>query len=438
MSKFNIAILVLILFCILAFRFSSYYQNQIHYKDGQRITFSSRLTDVPKVNGRLQHFSLVLPRGPKLYITATRFPEYQYGDFLKVSGTIAGREMGEEKKKRTILTMSNPKIAVRKDTHMLYSFASNFRENVTRLYRESLPVTSASLLSGIVFGIKEDMPEEFEQNLRVAGVMHVIAASGMNVAMVGGSIFSFFAYLIHRKRAIPLSILTILLYAVISGLEPSIVRASVMASIALFAAYVGRQYLGILALLLTAYVMLLIKPSYLTDVGFQLSFAATLGIMFVKPPELFLDKKEDKGGTKWWMPLISDIQVTTAAQIATLPILLSVFGEYGLLSVPINALVLWTIPVLMTIGGIAALIGLIMPFLGKLLLLFALPFLWYFETVVTHLGGLGYVIRLPQFPWQFAAMYYAIVIAIIMSRKGHHHSGVLRQAQDKLKRSNLI
>lgn len=123
-----------------------------------------------------------------------------------------------------------------------------------------------------------------------------------------------------------------------------------MRLVAFGAGILGRQKTGILTLFMSGYLLLLWQPNFLFDVGFQLSFMATCGIMFVKSllDQLFI--KLGKIGE------VSGETVTTtlAAQLGTLPILLSVFGQVDVLSIFVNALVLWTVPFLMIFGSLAA------------------------------------------------------------------------------------
>jgi competence protein ComEC len=148
--------------------------------------------------------------------------------------------------------------------------------------------------------------------------------------------------------------------------------------------------------------MLLADPSLISDIGFQLSFLSTLGILYVKP---ILEKK----------PIISsEILTTIAAQIATLPVLLVNFGTYSLFSILVNGLVLWTVPILMMFGGAGAILGLIFMPLGQLLVYLCYPLLLYFEAVVNFFGKIGGIISIKTFPWQFAAGYYCLLVCVLL------------------------
>ena len=103
------------------------------------------------------------------------------------------------------------------------------------------------------------------------------------------------------------------------------------------------------------------------------------------------------------------ITTTFAAQLGTLPILLGVFGQIGLLSVLVNALVLWTIPLLMIFGSLAAIIGLVFPFIGELFLYPMLPSLVYFQTVVSYFGQSDWVLQVNNVPPEIWIGYYCLL-----------------------------
>ena len=233
--------------------------------------------------------------------------------------------------------------------------------------------------------------------------MHVIAASGMNVTLVGGFVFYMFSYFLKRQRAIFLSVLIILFYAFLAGLQASIIRASVMAIIAFSAESLGKQKYSQYALFLTGFIMLIIWPQFLEDIGFQLSFMATLGILII-PSYISLGKNS----------FLGDLLTTVSAQIATFPIIVSNFGIYSLWSVIVNVLVLWTVPILMVLGGISAIISFVYPPLGAVILYLCIPLLAYFEKIVTFFSGLGGEFLIQNFPWQFSVSYYLFLLSLVI------------------------
>ncbi|OGH20445.1 MAG: hypothetical protein A3D74_00180 [Candidatus Levybacteria bacterium RIFCSPHIGHO2_02_FULL_37_13] len=411
-SNFKFQIIIFILLIILAFRFFLFYRNQPQYQDGQRVSFKTTLLKEPQNFGRYQRFTANINPSQEVFITVPAFSQLHYGDTLNITGTLKERVIGKNK---TIITMSYPKIEkIEGNKNFLLSISSFIRQKATLLFEKSLPPTSASLLLGIVFGIKETMPKDFTESLRISGVFHVVAASGMNVTLVGGFLSSVFGFFLKRQIAIIASIAGIGLYAVMAGLDPPIVRASIMGIVVFTAQLIGRQTLGAYGLFLSGFVMLFFSPNLIFDIGFQLSFLATFGLLFIRPV------LEHRGKVKKFIEksIIGEGVVTTiAAQTATLPILVGNFGTYSLWSIVVNGLVLWTIPALMIIGSVAVLFGMILPESGQLISYAALPFLLYFEKIIMFFGKIGGVVALEDIPWQFIVGYYCILLAFIFALK---------------------
>ena len=108
------------------------------------------------------------------------------------------------------------------------------------------------------------------------------------------------------------------------------------------------------------------------------------------------------------------VNTTIAAQIATLPILLANFGTYSIYSILVNGLLLWTVPILMIIGGIGAILGLILMPLGQLLIYLCYPLLLYFETIVNIFGKIGGAITIESLSWQFILGYYCLLSSVLL------------------------
>lgn len=394
----------LLLLAILAVRFLFFYSGREMYSDKQRITFHTTLLSEPKLISNKQSLSANLPNGERVYVTTDVLSSFNYGDNLNISGTLNKQLLTDG---RSIWTMIFPEIRIESNRLIVLNV---FRQKIISLFHTTLPQPYSSLLLGIVFGIKEDMDKNFLDQLRSVGVLHVIAASGMNVVMVGGFMSNIFSLLFKRQKALIFSIFGIFLYAFISGFEPSIVRASIMGSLVFMSQILGRQSSASYGLFLTGFFMLFVSPTLFTDVGFQLSFTATCGLLYLRP--IF-----EKGNLKNIIEksiIGEDVVTTIAAQAATLPILLVNFGSYSIWSILVNALVLWTIPPLMIFGGLGAIFGFVSGFLGTPFIYLCFPLLLYFEKIVSIFGQ-GGLIDVAVFPWQMIAGYYIILCAFVIS-----------------------
>ncbi len=407
-------IVIIILVALLALRFFFFFSSQHGFRDGEQVEFTSRLTEEPKISGRGQQFSLRAPGNEAIYLSTTLFPRLQYGDFVSIKGKIA---IKQTKSGRKIFTAAYPKIKRLDRGDNLFSSASTFiRQRSTLLYNKTLDPISSDLLLGIVFGAKANFPQDFMQNLRTTGVLHVIAASGMNVSFFTGAVMFSLGTVFTRRISLLLSVIAVIFYSFLVGFQASILRASIMAIIAFTASFFGRQNLAIIGLFSTGAGMLLYDPGFIFDVGFQLSFMATLGILLLKP---MIDAIK---GFERVKALREDFSTTLAAQLATFPILLGTFGMFGILSVLVNVLVLWTVPLLMLLGSLAVIVGLVVPLIGQFLLLLCLPFLLFFETIVSFFGSLGWNLSVESFPWQLAVGYYLVLGAVVSKRIMKHES----------------
>lgn len=169
-------------------------------------------------------------------------------------------------------------------------------------------------------------------------------------------------------------------------------RALVMAVLAMGGHLIGRRQAGLNALFFTAAIMCLLKPLLLHDISFQLSFAATFGlVVFAQPMQdwmnAFLEKKvSEKAAAKWTKPLSEYFLFTLAAQFATLPFIAAHFGRISLSSLLANPLVLPFQPAVMISGALTTLAGMLHPLAGKVLMLLAWPFLKYTNAMVTLLA----------------------------------------------------
>lgn len=406
MSPKLIYLVLALLSVILAIRLTNHLLSVKKYPPGTSITFETQVLAQPKISSRGQQVSLSLPNSQRVSVRMSLNPLLSYGDRVKIEGKV---EYFEAENGEKVAFINYPRFElVKKGTANLFY---NLRENIVKFFSSNLSPTHSSLMLGIVFGIKQDMPEDFYKDLQRTGLMHVVAASGMNVTMVGGFLASFFVLFFRRQLALILSILGIFFYAFMAGFEPSIVRASIMGILVFGSQLIGRQNTSFLGLFMAAFIMLFVNPSLVLDIGFQLSFMATFGLIYLRP--IFYISVRMKRLIKKSI-IGEDLVTTLTAQLFTLPILLVNFGSYSLISILVNAIALWTVPVIMIFGGLAVLAGLIAEPIGRLILYFNLPFLLYFEKIVTSFSQFGGQIELKTLPNFLIYGYYLILISLTM------------------------
>lgn len=276
------------------------------------------------------------------------------------------------------------------------------KDHIRHVYSFYLGGEENNLLMGIVFGQKPDY--ESNKLFATTGVLHVVAASGMNVTMLTSFVLVGLLLFLRRQYALFITAGIVILYTAMADFQPSIIRAAIMALFALGAGVVGRQNTSLLALFLAGFLMIFWSPEVMTSIGFILSFAATLGIIMLDPIFKRTILKSDS---------FEDFRTTFSAQIATTPILLFFFGTYSPISIVSNMLVLWTIPPLMILGGIGALLGFISPILAAPFILLSLPLLSYFLNVINFLNRFAVQIELEYISWTLIAGYYLVLAGVI-------------------------
>lgn len=227
-----------------------------------------------------------------------------------------------------------------------------------------VPEPAATLLLGIAFGISGRLDRETHTALQDTGLVHIVVISGLKVAMVIGMVSALARRREWSRRRTLLVVAAVgLLYIALSGGGPAAVRSGLMAGAGLVLNRGGRRILRWRLLAATAALMLAFNPRLLGDVGFQLSFVGTAGIMLLAEP---IGRRLPAPG---W--LAEPFAVTVAAQLATIPVMAAVFGTVSLAGPVANAMVLPLLPPLIVLTAAGALLALGTPLLGALPLLVA-------------------------------------------------------------------
>lgn len=272
--------------------------------------------------------------------------------------------------------------------------------------RQSIDEPQASLGIGFLLGQKSALPSDLMQALQVAGLTHIVVASGYNLMILVR-----LARRIFEKVSRYLAMLTsgglIIGFIAMTGMTPSMTRAGLVAALGLVAWYVGRKFHPATLLVFAAAVTVMIEPSNVWgNVGWMLSFAAFAGVMLVAPIlTAYLFGKEK-------VPFIAQLFIeTTSAQLVTLPIIMAVFGNLSIVALLANMLVLPFIPLTMLMTFITGLIGFIAP---------ALQMIVAWPTQVL-LDGIVRVIEwcaaLPgaQMSWQIGPVVVAVLYGVVIA-----------------------
>lgn len=228
---------------------------------------------------------------------------------------------------------------------------------------ERLPEASAALLAGLLLGERSALPRATDEAFRRAGVYHVLAVSGFNVALLAGAVFgSLAACGLPRRGAALVAAAALVGFALVVGSQPSVVRATVMALLLLTALLLDRQSQLANALALAGLGLLLWRPGDLWEPGFQLSFAATAGIVHLTPP--ITAALVDRGWPSW---LAATVAVSGGAQAAVTPLMLTHFNQLSLIGVAANLVVVPLAAVATTLGMLALVVEVVSAGLAGLL-----------------------------------------------------------------------
>jgi len=257
--------------------------------------------------------------------------------------------------------------------HCLLRSLYQLRRSSHQVLLAILPDPEASLLSGILLGVEVGIPLAVQEAFNQTGTTHIIAISGFNITIIAGFVITAFGRLFGRTRGMLAACLVILLYTLLVGADAAVVRAAIMGLLTLYARLLGRRTYAFASLAASVYIMTLIDPYLLWDAGFQLSFAATLGLILYADPltDHFIRVGSrwlgEKGAQRAAGPVGDYILMTFAAQLTTLPLTMMLFQRFSLSSFFVNPLILPVQPAIMMGGGAALLGGLAWNPLGKIL-----------------------------------------------------------------------
>jgi competence protein ComEC len=382
-------------FCALALLTSVYrYQLQIpdvqdpsfvaHYNEQGWVTLEGIVRSYPDVRDtrtllRLDAETLTLqqqqhPVQGTVLVQAPRYPEYGYGDRLQVSGLLETPPELEGFSYRAYLSRQGI-YSILYHPHIerlgsdqgspLWSTLYAVKDRARDVIGALLPEPEASLLQGILLGIQSGIPDDLYDAYNTTGTSHVIIISGSNVTIVSALLLMLLGRVVGRRRAYWFTIAGIVVYVLFVGADAAVTRAGLMGALLVTAMHLGRRSTAYVSLFASALFLTALNPLTLWDVGFQLSFAATLSIILFSQPIQGLAQR----GIATMLPnipgqdgmgLLADgLAVTLAAMILTVPLVVFYFGRLSLVAPVANLLILPVQPPIMTLGGVAAMLGLV-------------------------------------------------------------------------------
>lgn len=368
--------------------------NLIPYE--QEVRFTGYLKQPPVNTHDAQKLYIVTEAfAGDVYVKTGVFPEYQYGEVMNINCRLLKPEpfdtfaFDKYLARYGVLSICQQaqiyptgEIAGNPIYHQLYNIRDWFRQVI----REIWPEPVASLLLGVILGIQDDIPDDIVEQFRITGTIHILVVSGMHVMIIAQLLSRVGLRWLSYRRLIFLVAVALFAFCVITGLAASVVRASIMGILPLLAKAFFRRPVMHYSLAAVAGLMVLVNPYILLhDAGFQLSFLATVGLVYFQP---LADK------ICWWMPrqftIRETLSTTLAATLTTTPFVMSTFGMLSVVNI-ISNLIVVPISTIMLFAGFGVVIAnQIAPMLTK----YAAYVLWLLVSAM-----LEFIARLSALPW---------------------------------------
>ncbi|MDD4332749.1 MAG: ComEC/Rec2 family competence protein [Patescibacteria group bacterium] len=428
------------------------YPDKIWHYNGQKIIVDGVVDKEPDVRSNNQkleikvrsvgtdnvetHDNASLPVSGKLLITADLFPEYNFGDKLEINCDLKQPDAINDFSYDRYLARYNifsvcyypqikkigDDIVTNKPADWFYKKIFILKNKIREIINFGLSDPESGLALGIMIGDRQGMGEELNQKFSQTGLTHIMAVSGMNMTIIAAaSMTALLAVGLRRRQAFYLSLAFIIIFTILVGAPASAVRAAVMSFLAMLAIQLGRKSRLINALIFAAATMLLFNPRLLRDdVGFQLSFLALVGLIYVYP---LWEKYLDKAKNKFFRLGAEIIALTLSAQVFTLPIIAYNFKQISLVAPLSNLLVLWTIAPAMLFIFLAMILGFLLPGLAFLFFLPANLLLKFVILAVDYTSRIPYAYIKVDYLWfGWVLIYYLFVIYLVNSNSPNKKS----------------
>jgi len=351
----------------------------------------------------------------RVLVNTRRYPEYRYGDKLKVTGKLKTPVEFEDFNYKDYLIKDGiysviywPKIDLigENQGNFVYAKILKLKNKLRESINQNLSPPQSSILEAMILGDKRKLPEDLKEKLNIAGIRHVTAISGLHVTILTSILMTILIGLgFWRQQAFWFSIILITLFIIMAGLQPSAIRAGIMGGLFLLGQYLGRMSVSSRSIVIAASLMLAQNPFLLKlDVGFQLSFLAMMGIIYLMP--IFQD---------WFRKIPANFQfrsilaMTLSAQVFTLPILIYNFGYISFVAPITNVLIVPLLYWIMLFGFVFAFFGAIWQFLGWILSIPNWFLLTYIAKIVDIFSKLPFASKTLEISWVWLAISYLIL-----------------------------
>lgn len=397
----------------------------------EKVEIKGLIVREPSHKENNQRLLVEVSSGARISVIAERFPRLRYGDVIRLKGKIREPEAFETETGRIFnydsylakdgiaYQMLYPEVELISSGggsvvfRALFAIRRSFLESISRGIREP----NAALVSGITIGAEDGLGEKWEEIFRRVGLVHIIVLSGYNITIVADMLIRAFSFL-PRIVALSSGAVGIIAFVLMAGASAATVRAGIMALLVIIAQTIGRRYDASRALCIAGGLMVLHNPHILLhDPSFQLSFLATLGLIYGTPLV-----------SKWfvWIPEKAGFREsavsTTATQLFVLPLLLYQTGNLSLISLPANISVLWTMSFVMLSTFCAGVVGIFSYWLAFPFALFAYLVSGYVLFIADVFSRIPFAsLVVPPMHWGLLVLAYtALGFWIYMKKRGGH------------------
>ncbi len=386
----------------------------------QEVTLQGVVIREPEVRTESTHL-YVKVGADTLLVSTDRYTAVTYGDEVMVKGTLREPAAFTTELGRTfnypgyLLARGVEYYVPFADVEVISSGQGNpliqtllsGKESLLAHIEMILKEPQAGLGEGLLLGVKQALGEDLERDFRKAGIIHIVVLSGYNIMLVVAFVMFALSLVAGRRLRVLLGLMAVTVFALVVGLSATVVRASIMAALFLVAQAFGRSYDVLRALLVAGFLMILLNPYLLVyDIGFQLSFMATLGLILIVP---LFEQKVAAGKFAWREYFLA----TIATQVAVLPLLLYHVGEVSLVAIVVNLLVLPAVPLAMSLTFLSALLSFFSTSVGLAVGYLAHFVLSYIIVVASFFAALPFAsVVVPAFPSWAALSLYALYLLI--------------------------
>lgn len=372
-------------------------------------------------------------------VILSRYPKYYYLDKVKIIGKLEMPAVMEDFNYKNYLlkdgiysVMAFPKVELigknsGSPSSAVFSGVLFFKQKLRESIRRNFLPPQSSIMEATLLGDSGQLSEDLKNKLNVTGLRHIIAVSGTHVIILSSILISLFLALgLWRNQAFYFSVVLIFFYIILTGLSASGIRAGIMGGLYLLAQKLGRQSIGPRPVAMAGAVMLALNPLLLFyDIGFQLSFLAVLGLIYLEPIInffikvgwrkilFFLKFNSDGAGNGRINNFVSIASATFAAQIFTLPVIMYNFGNISFFSPITNILVLPVVYLLMVFGFLSAVFGAASKFLGWI---FSIPcqfFLFYFVKIIEIFSQPWLAKTISDIHWIWLIISYFLIAVVV-------------------------